>query len=134
MSNCTLSVPASYNSFCFILSLLCSTQKINTISHFTELFVLASLSLVLLIPSSVTCTRLVNLSNLTSITSPFHLSLFHAVKNDCPGPFYFSKYCCNIYRSFFFPKGHWDRCYIFHNACEFSWENFTRLLWTTWQY
>lgn len=103
LSNHTIPVPVRYNSFCFIVSMLCSTQKINTISHFTDLFVSASLSLGLLIPSSVTCTRLVNLSNLTSTASPFHLSLSHAVKNDCPGPFYFSKYCCNICRSLFFP-------------------------------
>lgn len=95
-----------YNGFCFLIFLLCSTLKINTLSQFIDLFVLSSLSSVLLIPSPVACTRLVNLSNLASIASPFHLSLSHAVKNDCPGPFYLSKYCCNICRSFFFPKGH----------------------------
>lgn len=94
-----------YNGFFFLIFLLCSTYKINTLSQFIDLFVSASLSSVLLIPPSVAYTRLVNLSNLASIASPFHLRLSHAVKNDCPGPFYFSKYCCNICRSFFFPEG-----------------------------
>lgn len=95
-----------YNGFFFLIFLLCSTYKISTLSQFIDLFVSASLSSVVLIPSSVAYTRLVNLSNLASIASPFRLRLSHAVKNDCPGPFYLSKYCCNICRSFFFPEGH----------------------------